>query len=155
MIMMRSICGLNCEKCGYKKTCAGCGATGGRPFRGECVLAVCCRSKGYACCGECTDTSCTLKQRLIREFNALGIADMEKVTELNALWGALINLEYTLPGGQKMKIWDDNRVYLGNQLCKKGSDRCYGIAADEHYLMVSEYGDAGSDAELIVLKRWN
>lgn len=39
--------------------------------------------------------------------------------------------------------------------CNGRSDRCYGIAADEKYLMVSEYGAYGSDAEVIVFKRWN
>ena len=54
-----------------------------------------------------------------------------------------------------VKLWDDNRIYLGNQLHKKGSDRCYGIAADEKFLMVSEYGCYGSDAEIVVFKQWN
>ena len=40
------------------------------------------------------------------------------------------NLAYTLPGGQEIRFWDDARVYLGNQVHKKGSDRCYGLTAD-------------------------
>ena len=78
---------------------------------------------------------------------------MEKVTGLNALHGAYINLQYTLPGGQKIKFWDDDRIYLGNQICKKNSNRCYGLTADENYLLVCEYGDNGSDAEIIVYKK--
>ena len=46
-------------------------------------------------------------------------------------------------------------IYLGSQLHKRGSDRCYGIAADETYLAVSEYGENGADAQLVVFKRWN
>jgi hypothetical protein len=80
---------------------------------------------------------------------------MEEVTELNALKGSFANIEYALPNSQIVKFWDDNRIYLGNQLQKKDSDRCYGIIADEKYLMVSEYSGFGTDAEIIVFKRWN
>ncbi|MDE6107790.1 MAG: hypothetical protein K2F83_03835 [Oscillospiraceae bacterium] len=79
---------------------------------------------------------------------------MTEVKALNMLKGSFINLEYTLPGGQKVKIWNDDKIYVGNQIHKKGSDRCYGIIADEEYLMVAEYGDYGSDARIVVLKRW-
>ena len=90
---------------------------------------------------------------MIAEFNALGIEDMEEVTGLNALLGAYINLEYTLPNGQAVKLWKHEKIYLGNQLCKKNSSRCYGLTADENYLLVCEYGDDGSDAEIIVYKK--
>lgn len=94
------------------------------------------------------------KEKLIAAFNALHIEDMEEVTELNALKGSFINLTYTLPSGQAVKFWDDNKIYFGNQLHKKGSDRCYGLAADEAYLLVCEYGCNGSDAEIVAFKRW-
>ena len=80
---------------------------------------------------------------------------MEQVTDLNALHSAFVNLEYTLPGGQAVKFWDDDKIILGNQLHKRDSDRCYGIAADEKYLLVCEYGCEGTDAEIVVYKRWN
>ena len=91
---------------------------------------------------------------MIAAFNALNIQDMEEVTELNALKGSFVNIEYTLPNGQIVKFWDDNRIYLGNQLCKKDSERCYRLIADEKYLMVSEYSGYGSDAEVVIFKRW-
>jgi hypothetical protein len=31
--------------------------------------------------------------------------------------------------------------------------RCYGIACDEHYILVSEYGKDGADAELVIFKK--
>jgi len=96
-----------------------------------------------------------LKGKLLAAFNELGIQDMEKVTDLYPLVGAVINIEYALPNGQVVKFWDDNKIYLGNQLHKEGSDRCYGIIADEKYLMVSEYSGYGADSEIIVFKRWN
>ena len=117
------------------------------------MIAVCCKNKGCENCGQAIEIPCKMKEQLITEFNALGIEDMDKVTTLNALCGAYINLKYTLPSGQKIKFWDDDRIYLGNQICKKNSNRCYGLTADENYLLVCEYGDNGSDAEIIVYKK--
>ena len=96
-----------------------------------------------------------MKEKLIDAFNALHIAGMGKVTELYQHKGSFINLEYTLPSGQQVKLWDDERTYWGNQLEKPGSERCYGLVADEKYLLVCEYGCGGADAEIVVLKRWN
>ncbi|HOJ10905.1 MAG TPA: DUF3795 domain-containing protein [Clostridiales bacterium] len=151
--MNKSICGLDCNGCELKDTCGGCVATNGRPFGGECVIAVCSQSKGQEHCSKCSDSLCNLKKQLIAEFNALGIEDMAEVTDLNALKGSFINLEYMLPSGQAIKFWDDDRIYLGNQICKKDSDRCYGLTADENYLLVCEYGNSGSDAEIIIYKK--
>lgn len=150
---MPSICGLDCETCSFREKCGGCAETGGKPFGGSCVVAECCRKQGCENCGKAFSAPCRLKKELVREFNALGIADMAEVKDLNALVGSFINLEYTLPGGQKVKLWDDSRVYWGNQICKKGSDRCYGLTADEHYLLVCEYGENGSDPEIVVYRR--
>ena len=94
-----------------------------------------------------------LKKQLIEEFNSLNIPDMKKVTDLYTLKGSFINLEYTLPGGQKAKLWDDKKIYLGAELCKEEGSRCYGLVADENYLLVCEYGDNGSDPEIILFKR--
>ncbi len=151
--MMKSICGLDCDACRQRGICAGCTGTKGRPFGGDCVLARCCLGKGHTHCDRCNEKPCELKKTLIREFNALNIEDMESVTSLNALEGAYINLEYTLPSGQAVRFWEDNRVYLGNQLCKKNSDRCYGLVADEQHLLVCEYGADGSDAEIVAFKK--
>lgn len=150
---MKTLCGLDCDECGFKDSCAGCAATDGKPFGGSCMIAVCCDNKGCGNCGNSFEGPCKLKEQLIAEFNALGIEDMEQVTSLNALRGSFVNLEYTLPGGQNIKFWDDDRIYLGNQICKKNSDRCYGLTADEAYLLVCEYGSGGSDAEIVVYKR--
>ncbi len=144
---MESICGIDCTKCELSSTCNGCSKTNGQPFGAECIVAVCCQ-KGKTVLSE-------LKDKLMVAFNELNIQDMEKVTDLNALKGSFINIEYSLPSGQIVKFWDDNKIYLGNQLHKKGSDRCYGIVADEKFLMVSEYSGYGSDAEVVVFKQWN
>jgi len=104
-------------------------------------------------CDEAPVSENELIARLIKEFNALGIADMHEVTELHKLPGDYINLESRLPNGEMGRILDDNKMYYGNQICRPGSSRCYGLAADEHQLAVFEYGDNGSDSVLVVWKR--
>ena len=92
---------------------------------------------------------------LLKEFHALGIEELMEITELHELKGAFINLEYKLPSGQSIKLWEEDKIYLGNEICKRNSERCYGIAADDKYLMVCEYGNGGANPELIIFKRWN
>lgn len=152
--MTESICGLDCSECGLRDACRGCAATRGRPFGGACVIAACCQSKEHAHCDKCSDLPCELKKKLIAEIKALGIEDMEELADLNALKGSVVNLEYKLPGGQTVKFWEDERIYLGNQIRKRNSSRCYGIAASETHLLVCEYDEDGADVELIVFKRW-
>ena len=96
-----------------------------------------------------------MKERLIKEFNALNIADMDEVKDLFEAKGDVVNLSFPLPCGQTVKLWDDNKIYYINQLEKKDGEKCYGLTADEHYLLVCEYGEGGSDAEIVILKRWN
>ena len=96
-----------------------------------------------------------MKKRLIKAFNDLNIDDMEKITELHQGKGDFVNLDFPLPNGEKVKLWDDNKTYFINQLEKKGSERCYGLTADEKYLLVCEYGEGGSNPEIVVFKKWN
>lgn len=94
----------------------------------------------------------SIKSTLIQEFNALGIEGLN-LTDLNLLNGSYINLEYTLPNGQKVKLLEDDKMYLGNEIEVEGKERCYGVAADEKYLLVCEYGCNGADPEIVVYKR--
>ncbi len=94
------------------------------------------------------------KQQLIHEFNDLNIDGLPEVKNLNFLVGGYINLEYTLPSGQKVKFLDDNATYLGNQLeCEFGSDRCFGIAANADFLLVCTYEENGANPELVIYKK--
>ena len=94
-----------------------------------------------------------IKQALIDEVNALGIKDMPKIDNLFSLTGSFINQEYKL-NGNTIKLFDDNASYWGNQVEKQGTQgRCFGIACDEHYIVVSEYGKDGVDAEIVMVKR--
>lgn len=144
--MHTSLCGADCANCPLQSTCNGCRESNGHPFGEKCMVAACYEHGNSALC--------QLKQKLVAAFNTLQIADMPQVTDLYALRGAFINMPFTLPGGEQVKFWNDNKIYLGSQLLKENSDRCYGIAADETYLMVCEYGKNGADAELILFKRW-
>ena len=150
--MSHSICGTDCAQCPMGDSCGGCAATGGRPFGAPCIVADCCLGGGRTHCEACSP--CRLKSELIAEFNALHIPDMAEVTDLNALRGAYINLTYTLPGGRTVQLLDDDRIYLGNQMDKRGgSGRCYGLAAGEDFLLVCEYGEGGADAEIVLYKK--
>lgn len=143
---MKTICGMDCSGCSFQDSCKGCAETGGHPLGGECIAAECYKSGGQSC-------FLAYKNRLIEEFQALGIPDMPAITTLCQLSGAYINMEYTLPNGQKIKLLDDTKIYLGYQLEKAGSDRCYGLAADDSHLLVCEYGCNGAEPEIIVYKK--
>lgn len=143
---MKTLCGMDCIGCGWKENCKGCVETKGRPLGGECVAAECYKEGGEEC-------FTAYKSRLMEEFNALEIADMPSVTELFQLNGAYVNLEYTLPNGEKIKLLDDSKVYLGCQIEKTDGDRCYGLVADSNYLLVCEYGCNGAEPEIIVYKK--
>ena len=60
LLTVQSRCGLLCGKCTFRKShnCAGCIETNGRPFHGECPIAVCCQGKGLKHCGECAIIPC-------------------------------------------------------------------------------------------------
>jgi len=143
---MKTICGIDCTECVAKGTCKGCEESNGRPFGGECVTYECYHSGGES-------GFIAYKNQLMAEFNALGIADMPRITNLCQLNGAYVNLEYTLPNGVRVKLLDDTKIYLGYQVEKAGSDRCYGLVADNYHLLVCEYGCNGADPEIIVYKR--
>ena len=100
------------------------------------------------------DSFAQMKQELIREFNDLHVEGMPEVKTLNFLMGGYINLEYPLPGGQRVKFLDDQATYLGNQLeCEFGGGRCFGIAAGMDFLLVCTYEKNGENPELVLYKK--
>lgn len=95
-----------------------------------------------------------IKAQLIDEFNTLlHIEGLPNVNELNVLSGEFINIEYTLPNGEKAKFLDDKQTYLGNQLEIENSDRCYGIAANMDFLLICSYEENGENPELVIYKK--
>ncbi len=92
-----------------------------------------------------------LKSQLIEIINSLNIKDL-KINDLNLLNGEYVNLEYNL-NNQKIKLLKDNNVYLCNQVEQKNSDRCYGIVADNEFILICSYGCNGVEPELILYKK--
>lgn len=81
---------------------------------------------------------------------------MKKIEELYPLIGRYVNLEYTLPSGQKVKLLNDDEMYLGNQLenvYDESSERCYGVVVCASFLLVCEYGEGTSNPEIVIFKR--
>jgi len=94
------------------------------------------------------------KKQLMDEINALHIEGMPKVETLNALVGGYINLEYSLPNGKREKFLDDGATYLGTQLeCEFGGNRCFGIAANMDFILISTYEENGENPELVLYKK--
>ena len=90
----------------------------------------------------------------MKEINDLSIEGLPKVERLYALVGKYVNLEYTLPGGQKVKFLDDGKTYLGNQSESEfGGDRCFGILAGMDFILISTYEANGENPELIFYKK--
>ncbi|MBP5684620.1 MAG: DUF3795 domain-containing protein [Bacilli bacterium] len=149
---MTAICGANCTLCElYKNSkCKGCKETNGCPFGTKCWIA------NYIEIGG-KDSFESLKKDLIKEFNSLNIEGMPKINELYPLHGDFVNMEYPLPNGKYIKFLNDNEAYLGNQVeClfnDEGNKKCFGILANMHFLLVCEYGENGTNPELIIYKR--
>lgn len=142
---MKSLCGADCANCEMNKACMGCIASNGCPFGTQCFIVKYIQTGGMGNYEQ-------FKQQLISEFNGLGLPGMPKITELYALVGNFVNLEYPLPSGQKAKLLDENSVYLGNQV-EIGDGRCYGLIAAPEFLLVGEYGENGTDPEIVLFKR--
>ena len=136
---MMTYCGTDCcKKCDRLKECGGCEQCQGHPFGGSCVAE---RNKDFP----------SLKRRLIDEINALGIRGLA-VNGLNLLTGSYVNLPYPLANGSTVRFLKDDDIYLGNQVERADSDRCYGVVANEDFILVCEYGCNGSDPEIVLFK---
>ena len=94
------------------------------------------------------------KKQLIFELNELlRIEGLPKVENLNVLPGEFVNLEYTLPSGEKVKFLDDKRTYLGSQLESLSVGKCVGIVASLDFLLICTYEENGENPELVVYKK--
>ena len=149
---MESICGADCNSCGYGKNnnCKGCSESNGCPFGKQCFIAKYIKTGGI-------ENYNVFKKQIIDEFNSLNVPGMPKINELYPLNGAYVNLSYPLPSGSAVKLLEDDNIYLGNQVeCDFNEGeiiRCYGLVAGMDFLLVSEYGANGDSPELVVYKR--
>ena len=132
-------CGSDCcKECSRNAECGGCEKCSGHPFGGSCIA-------------ERNEYFDELKKRLIDEINDLRI-DGLAVNDLFLLNGAYVNLEYPLSNGTAVKFLNDKDVYLGNQIERADSQRCYGVVANEDFILVCEYGCNGADPEIVMYK---
>ena len=132
-------CGSDCcKECSRLVDCGGCEKCSGHPFGGSCIAE---RNKNFA----------ALKNSLIDEINALCIEGLT-ISELFLLNGAYVNLEYPLSNGTTVKFLNDKDVYLGNQIERTNSERCYGVVANEDFILVCEYGCNGAGPEIVMYK---
>lgn len=133
-------CGMDCcRECSRLAQCGGCEKCQGHPFGGSCIAE---RNQDFP----------SLKKQLIDEINALGIEGLT-VSDLYLLNGAYVNLEYPLPNGTLARFLNDRDVYLGNQVERAASERCYGVVACEAFILVSEYGCNGTEPEIVLYRR--
>lgn len=149
---MCTYCGADCNNCGFGKNsgCKGCIKTNGCPFGKQCFIAQYIKTGGM-------DSYASFKNKLIDEFNSLNIDGMPKITELYALNGSFVNLEYPMPSGNATKLLCDEEIYLGTQVESEFNDgsimRCFGLVAGMDFLLVSEYGVNCADPEIIIYKK--
>ena len=142
---MSTICGAQCEGCNFKANCHGCTETCGRPFGGACIAAECIKA-----CGK--EKYAEFKQNLLIEINALlQTNNIPAADALNELPGFFVNLPYPLPSGETVKFLNDKNVYLGTQI--EASDGCYGVIADQHFILVCSYKINGTEPKLIAYKK--
>ena len=142
---MSTICGANCDGCGFKDKCCGCSQTCGKPFGGTCVAAEYIKAGGKEKYAE-------FKNALLAEINSLleanGIPTADALYELA---GFYVNLAYPLPSGENVKLLDDTKIYLGAQI--EGEGTCFGVLADTTFIIVCSYGENGAHPELLIYKK--
>ena len=94
------------------------------------------------------------KRYLIHEFNTLlDIEGLPHIENFNVLPGEFLNMEYTLPSGEKVKFLDDKQTYLASQLESASGERCFGIVANMDFLLVCTYEENGENPELLIYKK--
>ena len=144
---MNTMCGADCGNCPSKAGCRGCQETCGSPFGGRCVAAEYIGIGGLEAYQQ-------FKQKLLGEINALMAA--EKIGVIDGLFelpGRYVNLEYPMPGGEKVKLLDDKNIYLGAQIEFADLGVCYGVVADTGFILICSYGRNGAKPELLIYKK--
>ena len=142
---MKTYCGAECSGCNFSENCFGCEATCGSPFGGKCIAAEKIKAGGI---DAYRDYKAKLKAEINGLLRALNVPETEELFELA---GFFINLEYSLPNGEKAKFLDDKNIYLGTQI--ETSELCYGVVADEDFILICSYGENGTNPELVTYKK--
>ena len=149
---MSSICGADCDNCGFGKSsnCQGCVNTKGCPFGKQCFVAK------YILTGGKENFE-VFKRQLVDEINELNVPGMPNIEELTPLNGTFVNLSYPMPNGKNIKLLEDDEVYLGSQVESEFNDgsinRVLGVLANMNFILISEYGPNGDNPEIIIYKK--
>ena len=144
---MNTYCGANCAGCPSKAECMGCSETGGSPFGGRCIAAEYIKIGGL-------EGYRQFKQKLLCEINALLAAQgIGAIDGLFELVGKFVNLAYTMPSGEKVKLLNDKNIYLGAQIEFADLGICCGVVADTGFILICSYSVNGSEPELIVYQK--
>ncbi len=149
---MEGYCGANCNDCELFKSnqCKGCKNTRGCPFGKKCWIAKYIEVGGK-------DSFEEFKKELLKEINKIHLDGMKEIEELVPLHGSFVNLEYELPNKEKVKFLKDNEIYLGTQVeClfnEENNKRYFGVVANTNFILISEYGENGSNSELLVYQK--
>lgn len=147
-----SFCGADCASCQYGRDrgCAGCRASDGCPCGTSCFIAQYIKVGGNAAYERFLDT-------LKEEIRQLGIPGLPAIAELFPMNGAFLNIAYPLPNGDAVKFLNDDGIYLAAQAESEFNDgsvvRCFGVACNADFILVSEYGPNGSDPVLVAYKK--
>ena len=129
------------------ENCKGCRETCGSPFGGRCIAAEYIKLGGLEAYQQ-------FKQELPGEINALlAVQGIGTIDALFEMVGEYVNLEYTMPSGEKAKLLHDKNIYLGAQIEFADLGTCYGAVADTGFILICSYSVNGSEAELIVYKK--
>lgn len=94
------------------------------------------------------------KRRALVRINK--IMDDERlpfIEELSEYEGAFVNIEYTLPNGKKIKLLDDNDMYLAAQVENPELEICYGVVIDAGCIIIGSYDYEGSNAKLLLYRQ--
>ena len=58
-----------------------------------------------------------------------------------------------MPSGEKVKLLNDNNIYLGAQIAFADLGVCYGVVADTTFILICSYSVNGSEPEIVLYKR--
>ncbi len=140
--MKNAVCGADCTQCCFSNGCTGCADK-------NCFI-----SKYISIGGE--EKYREFKNGLIEEINSLNILGMNKLNDLCPLVGSYVNLEYTLPNGEKTKFLKDDEIYLGMQTENSfaaDEPSCFGVIANAEFILVCQYVQDAKDAQLLLYRR--
>ena len=139
---MLGVCGAKCEECSlYNNKCKGCP---------ECLQTRKCWIADYINIGG-KEKFKEFKNELINEIKSLNIDEINTIDTLYPLKGMFVNLEYNIPNDKKVKLLNDNDVYLGNQIDL--GIRYIGIVCNMNFILISEYDKDYKNTEIIIYKK--